>query len=402
MKHKKLLISLTAVGSAILMLAIFLMVWFYGDRYKDFDANFSKEFSIPGLKDGAVPQGMGNCTAEYVIEGVGTPIKKSQQYFFITAYMVDGSPSRIYVTGEDTGYVGYVTMKNVDGSDYLGHCGGIATNGSYLWVTGESTVYVAKSSSSDYPDIANELITKAKLEEGSENKSVKFTSSFKANCGADFCFYYDNPNYTSVSYDRLYVGEFYRKGNWETDMSHRMTTPNGYYNTALVYEYNISTLEPYGLVKLSDSKLTEENKVPKIQRAISIPEKIQGLARVGNTLALSQSYGLANSHIFAFDWKKTTESENGKNFNELNEKNFAYEGVTTSNGVPYTVTDLKVYFADCNNSELLLKNYEIPSMSEGLCAAGNKVYVLFESAGKKYKTFVRERIKNVYSVRFRY
>lgn len=46
MKHKKLLISLTAVGSAILMLAIFLMVWFYGDRYKDFDANFSKEFSI--------------------------------------------------------------------------------------------------------------------------------------------------------------------------------------------------------------------------------------------------------------------------------------------------------------------------------------------------------------------
>lgn len=399
MKHKKLIISLTAVCSFILVIAIFLMVWFFGDRYKDFDENFTKEFAIAGLKDGAVPQGMGNCPAEYVEESVGTPIKKTQQYFFVTAYMVDGSPSRIYVTGESTGYVGYVTMKNVDGSDYTGHCGGIATNGSFLWVTGESTVYVAKASSSDYSNIANELITKAQLASGDENKYVKFTSTFKANCGADFCYYYDNPDYTSVTYDRLYVGEFYRKSKWETDASHRMTTPNGYNNTALVYEYNVSSSEPYGLTVLSESNISD--KVPKIQKAISIPEKIQGFARVGNTFVLSQSYGLANSHILAFDWKKTIDSANSKSFSDLTGKNFPYEGITTTNGTPYTVKDLKVYFADCNNEELLLRDYEIPSMSEGLCTAGNKVYVLFESAGKKYKTYVREQVKNVYSVRFR-
>lgn len=402
MKHKRLIIPLTAICSVIVMLAVFLMVWFFGDRYGDFDDNFTAEFSIPGLEDGAVPQGMGNCSAEYVEESVGTPVKKSQQYFFITAYMVDGSPSRIYVTGEDTGYVGYVTMKNVDGSDYTGHCGGIATNGSYLWVTGESTVYVARSSSSDYGNVAAELIAKAGLASGDGKKSVKFTSSFKANCGADFCYYYDNPDYTSVSYDRLYVGEFYRKGNWDTDESHRITTPNGYENTALVYEYNVSTAEPYGLVALSDSNLLNESKVPKIQKAVSIPEKIQGFARVGGAFALSQSYGLANSHVYVYDWKKTIDNANSKNFSELSGKNFPYEGITTTSGTPYTVKDMRVYFADCKNGELLLKDYEIPSMSEGLCTVGNKVYVLFESAGKKYRTFVRERVKNVYSVRLRY
>ncbi len=410
MKHKRLIISLTAVFTVIAALFVFLMVWFFGDKYEDFE-DFQKEFAIPGLKEGALPQGMGNCTGSYEIENSdGTTTKKTQEYFFISAYMKDGSASRIYVTGSDTGYVGYVTMKNVDGSEYKGHCGGIATNGTTLWVTGESTVYVAKASSG-YDTIAQEIINRAsgvkvtvdkdgeKVETVPE-KQITFTKTFNANCGADFCYYYDAPN---SSADRLYIGEFYRKGNYETDKNHRVTTPEGYDNTAFAYEYNTdtSTSNPYGLTRISDSSLSDENKVPRIYKIVSLPEKIQGFARVGNTLALSQSYGLANSHILLFNWNKIFTTDNSKTYKELTNVNFEYAGVKRDTGVQYTVTDLRVYYADLNNDEIFLRDYEIPSMSEGLCTNGNKVYVLNESAGKKYKLFVRERIKDVYSLRIR-
>lgn len=391
MKHKKLFIATVAIFSVIIFFAVFLMIWFFGDKYKDFDGNFKKENEIPGLADGAVPQGLGNYTAAYETENGETA---TQQYFFVSAYMIDGSPSRIYVTGADTGYVGYVTVKNTDGSDYTGHCGGIATNGVTLWVTSDDTVFVAKSSSSEYKNIVGEIIAKAQSE---TDNTISFTSSFAANCNASFCFYYDNPDYTSITYDKLYVGEFYRAGNYETDKNHRLTTPNGYLNTAFVYEYSVSTAGEYGLTVLSDSSLDGTNKVPQIQKIISVPEKIQGFARAGGKMVLSESYGLANSHIYSFDWNSVTASTNRSSYKTVAGSNFAYSGVVKTTGVQYTVDNLYVYYADKTNSDLGVVDYSIPSMSEGLCANGNRVYVLFESAGKKYKTFVRQQLKNIYS-----
>ncbi len=396
MKHKKLLISLTTVAAVVIFLFVFLMVWFFGDRYGDFNG-FRQEFSIPGLDDGAVPQGMGNCSATYETENDGETTTATQQYYFISAYMVDGSPSRIYVTGADTGYVGYVTMLNTDGTDYKGHCGGIAANGVCLWVTGENTVYVAKVSSSSYTNIAQEIIAKA----AQGGQSVKFTASFNANCEASFCYYYDDPSTTSVTNDRLYVGEFYRKGNYDTSLKHRVTTPNGYANTAFVYEYNVSSSSVYGLANISSTysdAVDEKNDVPEIKKIISIPEKIQGFARANNMLVLSQSYGLSNSHLLCYDWSTLTGTDNREKYSTLAEENFVYEGITRKSGAPFTVSSLYVYFADNNNGELFLNDYSIPCMSEGLCTSGSRVYVLFESAGKKYRAFVRERVKYVYSM----
>lgn len=397
MKHKKLIISLTAVLSVIIILSIFLIVWFFGDTYKDFEDNFTKEVEIAGLKDGAVPQGLANTYQEYEkTDKDGNSVKATQQYFFTTAYMVDGSPSRIYVTGEDTGYIGWVTMVNTDGTPYLGHCGGIATNGSYLWVTGEGTVYVAKASEG-YTNVAQEIIKKAGAE---SEKTVKFTSTFNANGGADFCYFYDSPD--SSSYDRLYVGEFHKKGtDYETEENHRMTTPNGYENVALAYEYNVNSQEPYGLNVITDSIVEGENRVPRIQKIFSLPEKVQGFARIKNTLALSQSYGLSNSNVLTFDFNKTIANGNSETFTKITGFNFEYKGITTKNGGKFTDKNIRVYYADKNNEELLLNDYSIPSMSEGLCGSGNKVYVLFESAGKKYNKFVRQQTKHVYSFRVR-
>ena len=472
MKHRKLFISLSAVFSAVLFLAIFLSVWYLGDVYPDFK-RAEAEFEIPGLDDGATPQGMSSCYANYTVETVKQEISedddgnqtvkdvvtketKMQPYFFISAYMADGSPSRIYVVGQETGYVGYVTMKTVDGSNFYGHSCGIAINNytnsagtaissaEYaryytLWVTCDSTVYCAKSSdayATAKKSIAQEIVEKAariKLTPETPDEdydfSIKFTTSFKANCNASFCYYYDNPGvggYTiNITSDRLYIGEFYNGGKYETDDAHKMTTPNGYKNTALMYEYKVHYKGEYGLTTL-DSKesdtdpVRESDKVPAIANIYSIPEKIQGVAWSGRDtygsnngiLVLSQSYGLSNSRLLCFDYSKIMKNANRKYYKDINEKvSFVYDGVKRVSGKNYTDPNLYVYFVDKANEEMFIDDLSVPSMSEGLCnvtppemsgseMGRTKFYILFESGAKKYKTFVRRSIKNVYSMRF--
>lgn len=451
MKHKKLFISITAVCSVIVFFAVFLMIWFFGDTYPDFEAPaFRQEVEIPGLADGAVPQGIATCPAEYYVERVeitadGEEKKiteaKTQQYFFVSAYMNDGSPSRIYVTGEDTGYVGYVTMKTETGEDFYGHCGGIAINNTTspisttsskyytLWVTGEGMVYCAKASDEfikQKKSIAMEIIEKASRKAPANNEgdiaedyyTIQFTSSFEANNRASFCFYYDDPTSSSVSSDKLFVGEFYREENYKTDDMHKLTTPNGYKNNAFMYEYNVTSSDSnkYGLYLIDKVDGIEENaRVPKIQKIYSIPEKIQGGSFSGKSsystnngiLVLSQSYGLSNSHLLCFDVK--TLMNNSKKYTEVTGESFKYKNVKKTFGgetIDYTDPNIYVYYADKNDEEMFVNDYSIPSMSEGLCvvtpstsgnSASNRIHVLFESAGKKYRTFVRQQTKNVYS-----
>lgn len=434
MKHKKLFISLTAIGAVVLFLGIFLLMWYFGDSYKDFK-RFRKEFAIEGLEDGAVPQGMTSYYSVYTdgeLDDKGQPVSKKQNYFLVSSYMNNGSASRIYVTGETTGYVGYVTLQNEDGSSHTGHVGGIATNGAYLWVGYDDSVLVA-TASEGYENILKEIVTKAQINtsgEAEEIQSVKFTASFKANCKASFIGYFDDSRYTDTTYDRLYVGEFYRKGNYETASNHRLETPNGYKNTAFMYEYNVdrtsSKSNPYGLTRLdsADTDKTISNNVPKIQKIFSLPEKIQGIAFSGrkgssttssetdSMMVLSQSYGLSNSHLLCFDWKVMNETANRKLYRTLaGGSSFEYEDVKriSSSGkeTPYTDSGLYVYYVDMNNEKMFVNDYSVPCMSEAMCIvtkegsqnadAVRRIYVLFESGSKKYSLFTRESIKNVYS-----
>ena len=425
MKHKKLFISLTAVISVLLFLGIFVLIWFVGDSYPDFK-KFRQEFAIEGLDDGATPQGITAFYGTYQdgVDDNGRPINKYQQYFLTSAYRKDGSPSRIYVSGAVSGYIGYVTMKNLEGKAVTSHVGGIATNAAKLWITDGDTILVAKKSSDEYDNILKEIVAKAsqnsELAEGEELKTVQFTASFKANCNAAYLYYYHDPRYSTTSYDRLYVGEFYRKGNYETPESHRMVTPAGYKNTSFMYEYRVdsSTSNDYGLY-LIDSTNSNKNlsaNVPKVQKIYSLPEMIQGVAFSGREtygtttgiMVLSQSYGLTNSHLLCFNWNKVN-AKSDKYTNISGGVSFEYDGVYTIGGgnkTPYTDDTLLVYYADKADSEMFVGDYSIPSMSEGLCTitlsgqsnpTQKRVYVLFESASKKYNMFTRESIKNVYS-----
>ena len=159
-------------------------------------------------------------------------------------------------------------------------------------------------------------------------------------------------------------GEFYRKGDYETDKSHRFTTPAGDENNALILRYSAYSSNPT---------------TP--SRAYSITGSIQGMAinGDGDRIILSQSFGLKNSHILTYEF--------------------------SSSNTEYSATALKInnsavrmYYLDSAN---LVTDYEIPCMSEGLCSSGDKIYVLFESASKKYRAFVREQTDAIYSFRVR-
>lgn len=423
MKHKKLFISLTAVLTAVLAIAIFLVIWFWGDSYKstaNYDGfeTFRSEIEIPGLKDGACPQGIASYTTTVIGKSDDDKTSATQTYFYISAYFKD-KPSRIYVVGKNTGLEGYVTMKTPEGKDYNGHCGGVATNGYTFWMVSGHTVYCAQKdgTSSATNNIARDIVKLAR-----EHGVLQLTASFNANLNAAFCFFYDSDGSTDSrsTSDKLYVGEFYRAGNYETDEKHHLTTNNGTENKAFVYEYSISTssTNKYGLTLISADNVAEENYVPKVQYVYSITDEIQGLARTrSGGLVLSQSYALKNSHLYYYDWAKLTDSanrilyrnleytvkdENGKPVKNEDGTDktqayggFTYEGVLTKGGATYKDTgSLYVYYID---NGTLLNDYSIPSMSEGLCVEGDRVYVLFESGAKKYKMFVRQMLDEVYS-----
>ncbi len=419
MKHKKLFITLIALFSVAVCLATFIVIWFWGDQYKDMN-DFVKSVPVQGLADGAVPQGLCNYTTYVYDENGEKQSDRLQEYYFVSAYMKKG-PSRIYVTGEKTGYVGYVTLKNTDGSDFTGHCGGVATSSckdytsGTLWVASEGRVYCARRNDDRYTNVAEELIAKAKTYstpdgDGNAQNVITFTSSFDANCNADFCFYFDydgNPTTYSSANDKLYVGEFYRSGSSETDSRHHLTTKNGYTNKAFAYEYSIDGgNDKYGLRTISSENVADDMRAPKIQYIYSLPEKIQGFARIPDEsanssskgkLLLSQSWGLSNSSILYYDWEKIR-TNNSASYGSLvknpngESAGFEYSGVLTENGAKY-FENITVYFVD---GGLLEREYSVPSMSEGLCANGSKVFVLFESGSYKYKLFVRQRLENLY------
>ena len=428
MKHKKGLIIFTTLFSVVVFLSIFLMMWFWSDSYEDFDENyFREEVAIPGLDEGACPQGLATVNHTlydnkgeivYVPDAEGnlTEQKKKQEYYFVSAYFKD-KPSRIYVTGRTSGYLGYVSLYCGD-EPFYGHVGGIATNGTVFWIGSESTVYCIKRTNADFENAADEII-QLSISKGVLDIKGESTASFEINGSASFVNYYRTSTSSTVTNERLYVGEFYRAGNYETPENHHITLPDGSVNKAFMYEYNVSSSTEYGLTVISSNdKLNKQ--VPKVQKIYSIPERIQGVARVsgsneytsGDVLILSQSYGLVNSEIMLYNFKTIESSGNYISYSTIDSKGFEYPDVTYGGVRPYYDTSVNVYYVYGNSNSKnvgkdgntaypsFIRSYSIPSMSEGLAVSSDdRVNILFESSAKKYKNFVRQPLDKIYSFR---
>ena len=320
-KLRKIILSLTIV---FVVLATAFCVYFYADSYPDFYAVATQKFAIPGLDTTFVPQGM-----EY---------DQTTKTFLISGYMSSGEPSRVYLIDEQTEDFKYFTLTS-DGDDYVGHCGGVAVDGSCGWVVGDGWLHRF-----DFEQAKN-------CQNGDQ---LAIVDSFQTGNGADFVLTFNG---------KLIVGEFYKQGKYETHQSHHIQASQTETNRALAYAYNIDHTKPYSLASTT------------IEFGISLPNQVQGMTfnKDGN-IVLSTSYSIPASQILTYQNVLSGEPTTQITVNEQ---------------------FLNVYVLDQSK---LISTLSACPMSEEIVLVDGKIYVLFESACKKYKLINREVLSHVYAL----
>ena len=275
-----------------------------------------KAFKIPEIGDGYVPQGL------HYDENSGN--------FIMSGYMSDHSTSPVYVISKDGELVKKVTLLMPDGTDYVGHGGGISATDKYLYVTGgeDACLYVY-----DYTQLST-----AKTGDKLECLGVFSLKLSETD-------YIENAFVTVVG-DSIITGEFYRAESYPTLDSHKITTRAGDFNQAVALEYKIDNNAPFGI-----------NPTP--VKAYSMPDQVQGLSVYQGKIYLSTSWGLSFSLIYEYDQAKLS-----------NEGNISLLGC-----------ELPLYAMD---SASLTNTYKIAPMSEEMAFVDGKLYVHSESASNKY------------------
>ncbi|MGN1200693.1 MAG: hypothetical protein ACI4R8_00310 [Candidatus Caccovivens sp.] len=320
--NKSQKITTIVISSLFVIFSIVLFLWYFGGNYAEFYNVAREEFEIAGLSEGFTPQGIGYDSAS--------------ETYLTCGYMKDGTASRVYVI-KDGETEKYFTLK-LNGDDYNGHAGGIATNGVKVWISGDGMVHCF-----NFADIAD-------VENG---ETIEITGSFESHNGADF---------VTIEENALWVGEFHRAGKYDTDESHFIETDDGQINKAISFKFTIDNNTDTGIAS-------------NIARAgLSTPSLVQGMVISQNKIVLSTSYSLPDSHIYTY---------NDITNDISNAQGFLFEGQE----IPLYVLSEKD----------LLNDLTAPCMSEELVLVNDRVYVLFESACKKYVAFTREPLRNVYS-----
>ena len=296
---KVLLYILVTVIVLLILLRLGVTVFYF-----DYFNHSESEFLIPGLTSAWVPQGF-----DYVEE---------DELYLMSGYMSDGTASRVYVRN-DNGETHFVELKNADGSDYTRHSGGVCQNGEFVYVAGKNGVEVFR-----YEDFMN----------GGVATNI---GKIEADYSIAYCTFYNG---------YLLAGNFYYEKTYETPAEHRITTPAGDANTALITIYKADETAAFGID-------------PTPVAAISTPGKVQGICFTSDEeIVLSTSYSVSSSHLY-------------------------YHHIDTSRSATITVCDTQVplYYLD---SATLTETVTLPPMSEELVYKDGRVYILCESACNKY------------------
>lgn len=257
--------------------------------------------TIPDLNRGFTPQGITYLADEdaHLHSGYNGDV--------LVLYYVKGKDVRRYVPLDE------------NGEPEQGHGGGVTSYGDYVYIADSQSLLVYRLS---------ELLV------AGDGDSLKLVMRIPVDNSASFC---------SARDGKMYVGEFYRAGNYETDAAHAFTTPEGEQNRAIVSCYTI----------LGDGSLEA---IPDYW--VSVPGLVQGFAMYDGVIALSRSYGLNSSSL---------EFYNGM--------------LDTGKTAPYTERAVPVYYVGAAN---LHQKLALPAFSEDLDIQGNRVIISFESACNKY------------------
>jgi hypothetical protein len=265
--------------------------------------------------------------------------------------MADGvSASRIYVTNaKDTKDTRFVELYTSDGTPYTGHTGGITEAGGFVWLANDG----------EGEDNCVWVISLDEILSPENNGRITLVTRFHSETRAACCFADDQ---------YLWVGEFNDGEKYVTDASHKFAV-NGGENFALVCAYPLDTSSVYGVAFTE----ADGQAVFTPALALSVTNLVQGFTRTPEGFALSTSYGLGISHIYFH--KDVTKGE-------------------ADSSIAINGADVPVYFLD---SESLTDDLSLPPMSEEIFVKDGRLYVLLESACKKYIFGNLIRGRHVYS-----
>lgn len=321
-KKRAVPVALIVLEVIFVILFLFFTSWWFGFSYPYFDSNATQEKRIPGLASGISPQGL--CT-----------LPDGGAYSFAMSGYISGQPSRVYLIAED--HVAseikqverYVTFTE-KGEDIETHFGGVTCSEDYMYIaSGKKIIRVALE----------------KVLAADNGARVEIDDSFTTGFNNAYCYLFGG---------MLYVGEFYRPGNYETPASHHMQVGNNT-NRAVVYCYALDETREGGIADTVPAKV------------LSVCDQVQGIAVTEEQIYLSCSYGLADSSLKFYQ----------------NKLSGAPDGTFDADG-----HDVPLYtFAQEAGG-----TFTMPCMSEEICVKDGKLFVLFESMSKKYRfvTFTRE------------
>ncbi len=306
----------------IVLIAVATALYLHCD-YPWFSLMCTKGQEIAGLQDGFVPQGLAydSIASAYLTSG----------------YMDDNSASRIYISYTDQSQADkYITLTN-NGSAIIAHFGGIATDGTYCWLTHGYKLY--RISCQDIHQCYN----------GGSIEILDYATV--ANHGA----------YLTIYNDQLWVGEYYND-SYPTIDSHHITTPCGDSHGAIAYCYTIDHSQPYALASTTPTM------------ALSTTDEAQGMAIQGNTVILSCSYSHNDSHLYMYNIDMTA---------------------TTTHIITADECAIPLYFADSSN---MAQIHLLPPMSEGITIVDNTLYILYESGATQYSNYDIDHLSNIYYI----
>lgn len=287
--------------------------------FASYNEQYEKFCKIPALDEDFVPQGLDYC--DYLDK------------ILVCGYMNIDAASRIYVINPQSGICEkYVTLKESNGEEYTGHCGGIASFESNAWVV--SGKYARRLSLS-------------LLKNAENGDSIQFADKFNTGTRA---------SYINCSNGILWVGEYHKNGDeYVTEESHHLTSPNGEEMKAWTMGYILESDNPTGFDYNGTSK---EIVIP--DYILATESMCQGFAQLPDGRFLTSISG------------QITKSELNTYENVLNKEADA----------TVVISDQEVGIRFLN-SAAKMSSLNILPRSEGIDIYGNKLLVLYESGAKK-------------------
>ncbi len=225
------------------------------EAFSDFMQKFMPGFTVPGLLEGVIPQGI--CFDE------------ENSLFIISGYYENGEFNSVLMTVTDKGiFKGYYPLLNTDGTVYNAHAGGIGCS--------ESTVFL--TSDGECRTFDKSLLASAS---GTE---IKFESDFKITTKGSFA---------NVSNGVLWIGDFIESKQSEREKSQSVTTlESGETFYALCEGYILKD----GLPDVAKINSEANGYIPDYY--IAVPEQVQGMTvTLAGDYIFSTSYGRKNNSV---------------------------------------------------------------------------------------------------------